>query len=343
MKNSQFVSVIIPCYQEKDFIGPCLDCLVENSWSREKIEILVMDGNSTDGTREIVLGYARNYPFIKLKDNPGRFPSSGMNRGITESRGSIIIRCDAHARYEKDYILKLVKILATDASIGNAGGVLINKPYSDSCKARAIAYSMGSSFCVGLNRFRTGAGRAVFVDTVPFGAWRREVFDKIGFFNEEFLRAQDLELNMRLRKAGYKILLDPSIKIYYYPRENLKKLFRMMFQIGYWKNFVNKKLKAVSSARQFAPPVFVLYVFSSPFLWLLSSWFLAPAGIYLAACAGVSLNICLKKNNLKLFALCGIVFILSHFGYGAGYLKGFWDFFIRKKSSAGNLHTEITR
>ncbi len=266
-----------------------------------------------------------------------------MNRGITESRGSIIIRCDAHAGYEKNYLRKLVDRLSGDASIGNVGGMWVNTPADDSPAAAAIALGLGSRFCVGMNSYRTGSRRPVYVDTVPFGAWRREVFDRAGLFNDEFVRAQDLEFNLRLRRAGYKILLDPGIKIYYYPRKTFGKLYSMMFQVGYWKNFVNKKLKAVSSARQFAPPVFVLYVFSSPFLWLLSPWFLAPALIYLAACAGVSLNICLKKNNLKLFALCGIVFILSHFGYGAGYLKGFWDFFIRKKPSANNLHTEITR
>ena len=342
MKRVPFISIIIPCFQERDFIGKCLDSLIENSYPRDLIEIFVVDGGSADGTRDIVKKYQGRHPCIKLKDNPDRFPPSAMNRGIKESRGDIIIRCDAHASYEKDYIQKLADWLVKDATIGNAGGIWINKPASDSIKAEAIAGALSSPLCVGPNRYRTGAKEAVFVDTVPFGAWRREIFDEVGLFNEEFLRAQDLEFNMRLRKAGYKVLLDPGIKSCYFPRDGFLKLFRMMYQIGYWKNFVNKKLKIISSARQFFPPLFVLYLAALAVLLPVSVSFIIPLGIYAIIVSGASLAITLKMRKPVIFPYCAAVFFLSHTGYGAGYLKGFWDIFVKRKA-ASDSSADITR
>ncbi len=343
MTNKSFVSIIIPCFQERDFIAKCLDSLLDNDYPRDNLEILVMDGGSTDGTKDIIKKYGKAYPSIILKDNPGRYPSSAMNKGIKESRGEIIIRCDAHACYDKDYIQRLTDWLIRDESIGNAGGIWVNKPAFNNLKAKAISYALGCSLCVGPNKYRTGiTKKPIFVDTVPFGAWRREVFDKVGLFNEEFLRAQDLEFNMRLRKAGYKILLDPEIKSYYFPRSSFKKLFRMMYQCGYWKNFVNKKLKIVSSIRQFFPPVFILYLVSLLIFLPVSVLLIIPLIVYMLIVLSASLSITFKKRTPGIFPYCTAVFFLSHIGYGAGYIKGFWDIFLRRKEAA-ECCADITR
>ncbi len=343
LKNRPFVSIIIPCYREKDFIAKCLDSLLDNDYPHEKLEILVMDGGSEDGTREIVEEYGKKYPFIFLKDNPGRYPPSALNIGIKNSRGEIIIRCDAHAVYEKGYIRKLTARLTADKSIGNAGGLWINSPASGNAKAKAIAYTLGCKFCVGPNRYRTGVAKASFVDTVPFGAWRREVFDEIGLFNEEFLRAQDLEFNARLTKGGYKVLLDPEIKSCYFPRSSFKKLFRMMCQCGYWKNFVNKKLKIISSSRQLAPPVLLLYLVSLVFLALKSNWFFIPLIAYMLLLIYFSAFVAVKNRDIKIMPLSALTLLVSHTGYGLGYLKGFWDFFIRKKQNPEKSRARLTR
>jgi len=337
------VSIIIPCRNEEKYIGKCLDSLIKNNYPKDRLEILVYDGKSTDSTKNIVREYEKKYPFIKLKNNSKQFSAFALNKGIKESKGEIIIRCDAHSEYNENYIKKLVYWLEKDKSIGNVGGIWINKPANSSCKSKSIAYTLEHKFCVGPNRFRTGVKRAEEVDTVPFGAWRREIFDKIGFFNEQFLRAQDLEFNMRLKKAGYKILLDPEIKIYYYPRDSFSKLFKMMFQYGYWKNLVNRELKIISSFRQLVPPLFVLYLFFSIFVGFLFPpiWLLFL--VYLFLCTVFSLEICFKRKDLKLFPFNFLTFLTCHIGYGLGYLNGLWDVWIIRKSDFGRWKSEITR
>lgn len=347
MKNYQnnlpLVSVVIPCRNEEKFIGKCLDSLIEQDYPKENIEVLVVDGASKDGTRDIVRKYKEKNSFIKLLDNPDYFPSFALNKGIRESKGKIIIRCDAHSEYSKDYIQKSVGWLQIDKKIGNVGGIWTNKPSNDTPKTKGIAYTLSHPFCVGPSKYRTGVKKPIFVDTVPFGAWRKEIFNEVGLFDENFLKTQDLEFNMRLKKAGYKILLDPEIKSYYYPRESFKKLFKMMFQYGYWKVIVNKKLKILSSFRQLIPPFFVLYLFLSIFLGFLFPLIWIPFFIYLFLCIIFSLGISFSKRNIKLFPFSFLTFLISHIGYGLGYLRGFWDIWIMRKEDLAKRRSEITR
>jgi len=337
------VSVIIPCYNEEKLIGGCLDSLIDNTYPQQKIEVLVYDGGSTDNTCAIVKNYENKYSFIKLKNNPNQFQAYGVNQGIKESNGEIIVRCDAHAEYSSNYIINLVGWLKKDKMIGNAGGILINKPANSSYKACGIADALSHQFCVGPNSFRTGVKCPTFVDTVPFGCWRKEIFGEVGAIDETFLRAQDLEFNMRLKKAGYKILLDPEIKIYYYTRENFKKLYSMMFQYGYWKVVLNKKLEIISSWRQFAPPFFVLYLFALAVLFPLIPLVLVPLGIYMVLCLIFGLKVSLKEKNINILPFCCLTFIVTHIGYGLGYLKGIIDVFILKKKKPVGKYSEVTR
>lgn len=346
MKNNLlFVSIIIPCRNEEKFIGKCLGSILNQDYPKEKMEILVIDGMSDDKTREIIEKFKTQNSKLKIQliDNPQKLQVYALNKGIKESRGGIIVRCDAHAEYSSNYVKKLTYWLGRDKNIGNVGGVLINKPSNNIAKVKAIAFTLAHPFCVGPNKYRIGAKKIEEVDTVPFGAWRREIFEKIGLFNEKFLKGEDLELNMRIKKASYKIILDPEVKIYYYPRENFSKLFKMMFQYGYWKNYINKELKLLSSLRQLIPPLFVLYLVLAIIFSFMSSWVWLPLGIYLILNLIFSFSISLKHKDFKLFPFSFWTFIVSHIGYGLGYLKGFWDLWVLKKEDFGRKQAELTR
>jgi len=340
-----FVSIIIPCRNEERFIKNCLDSLLNQNYPKDKMEILVVDGMSNDKTREIIkeIKNKNSKPDIYLIDNHQKFTPFAFNIGFKKSKGDIIVRCDAHSEYDKNYIKKIVSWLVKDKKIGNVGGVWINKPSSDNLKARAIAFTLEHFFCVGPNKYRTGVKDVREVDTVPFGAWRRELFNKIGLWNENFLRAEDLEFNVRIKKAGYKIILDPEIKIYYYPRENFLKLFKTMFQYGYWKNYVNKELKVISSFRQIIPPLFVLYLLLAIIFSFISFWIWAPFIFYLVLSLLFSLDISFKHNDFKILPFSFWTFITSHIGYGLGYLKGVLDVWILKKQRPNKKQFEITR
>lgn len=344
MKNNfPFISIIIPSRNEEKFIGRCLDSLIKNNYPKERIEILVMDGRSTDQTREIIKNYSEKYSFIKFKDNPALFQPFALNKGIKESRGEIIIRCDAHAKYCQNYVKKLVFWLQKNKKIGNVGGVWVNEPGNNTSKAKGIAFALSHPFCVGVNKYRVGAKKPTFVDTVPFGAWRREIFDELGYFDTNFLRAEDLDFNMRLKKAGYKILLDPDIKITYYPRDSFQKLFSMFFQYAYWKLVIIKKLKTIPSLRQFVPPLFILYLFLAMIFSFLTLLILLPLILYLVLILMFSFQISFQKKDIKILPFSFWTFVVSHIGYGLAYWNGIWNIFIKRTKNFNKRYSKITR
>jgi glycosyltransferase involved in cell wall biosynthesis len=333
MQNLPFVNVVIPCRNEKNFITKCLDCIVGQDYPKDKLEILVIDGMSNDGTREIIKKYMEQYPFIKMLDNLKKIVPTAMNIGIKYAKGDIIVRMDAHSEYPKDYISKIIYWFdKSDAD--NIGGILITKPGADTLIAEAIALVLSSPFGVGNAYYKIGVKEPKYVDTVPFGAYRKELFDKIGLFDEELIRNQDDELNLRLLKQGGKILLVPEIVSYYYARDSLLKLWKMYFQYGYWKIRVIQKHKLPSSWRHLVPSIFLLTIFGTFILGIFNPicfYILGTIiGIYLIISMFFSLRISLKKG-LKYFIILPLVFGTLHFAYGFGFLKGIWDFVILKK------------
>ncbi|NJO92664.1 MAG: hypothetical protein HC831_29640 [Chloroflexia bacterium] len=175
------------------------------------------------------------------------------------------------------------------------------------------------------------------VDTVPFGCYKKEVFNKIGLFDEQLIRNQDDEFNARLKQNGGKIFLIPSIEIVYLARENLAKLYNMFYQYGLFKPLVNKKIKMPSSIRQFIPLFFVLYLFLIPISLLLGMKLfyisLIPISVYLLLNFIVSVKISVRKANFKLFPYLAVGFFLTHFSYGFGYLIGIFRFWILNKNN----------
>ncbi len=313
--RSQFISVIIPCRNEKNFISKCLDSVIGQDYPKDKLEVLVIDGMSEDGTREIVKDYFEKNSFIKILDNPKKFTPFGLNIGIRAARGEIIVRMDAHAGYEKDYISKCVKYLE-EYNADNVGGVMETKAGEDSIVARAISFCMSNFFGTGGSPFRVGSKEIREVDTVFGGCYKRKVFDRIGLFNEKLQRSQDMEFNIRLKKAGGKIILAPDIISYYYPKSDLKEFFIHNINDGIWAILPLKFTKKPLKLRHYLPLMFVLTLPISIWPYLLLS-------IYFSA------RITVMEKDVRLLLLMPVVFISRHIGYGIGSIWGLIKLFIK--------------
>lgn len=321
MKNNIEVSIIVPCRNEEKFIGKCLDSLLRQDFSKDKMEILIVDGRSEDRTRKIIKNYITKYPLIKLLDNPNKFTPFGLNIGVKKAKGEIIIRMDAHAIYEKDYVSKCPKYLK-EYDVDNVGGVIKTLVKENTLIAKAIAQVLSHPFGAGSSYFRIGSKVPRFVDTVFGGCYKKEIFDKIGLFNENLKRSQDLEFNLRLKRAGGKILLVPEIMAYYYPSSCLGEFFRHNFSDGIWATLPLKFVKMPFSLRHYIPLLFILGLIGSLvlsfffpfFFWL----FLIIVGLYFLASLYFSLKIALEKKDLRYLFLMPITFANRHFAYGLG-------------------------
>lgn len=336
------VSVIIPCRNEKAFINKLLLNILEQDYPKEFLEIFIIDGESNDGTDLIIKDFGTKYSHIKFINNPYKTVPFALNIGIKKATGNIILRMDAHSSYQNNYISQLVYYLIK-LKADNVGGVCITTPVNHTLKAQALALVTSNSFGIGNAMFRLEPKEIIEVDTVPFGCFRRTVFEKIGLFDQQLIRNQDDELNARLKQNGGKIFLIPSIKIIYIAREHFKKIFTMFFQYGFFKPLVNKKIKRPASFRQFVPLFFVIYLFLLPFTVFFSlNYFLnyaIPALIYLLLNIIVSIKISTKKRNFKLLPYLIAGFFLVHFSYGYGYLLGIFKFWI---FNSHKINNEIT-
>jgi GT2 family glycosyltransferase len=264
------VTIICPIRNEEQYIADCLDSLVNQTYDSEQLEILVMDGMSTDRTRDIVKGYEQKYGNVRLLDNPQKIVPVGLNRGIEYAGGDYILRMDGHAKAAPDYVEKSVAALESGEATG-VGGPIISVNTTDTGKA--IALAMSSPFGVGNSRFRTSNERC-FVDSVAFTGYRRDTFEKYGTFDEEFVRCQDDEFNFRVRKLGGKILLEPAVKSWYFPRAGFKKLWRQYFGYGFWKIRVFQKHPFMMQPRHFAPATFVSILLSTLVIGIAKPFFI---------------------------------------------------------------------
>ncbi len=272
------------------------------------MEILVVDGMSEDKTRQIVKDYSLKHPFIKLLENLKKITPVGLNIGIKNSRGDIIVRMDAHARYREDYISKCVNYLKKEDA-DNVGGITRTVSAFEGLVSKAVAICLNSVFGSGSSYFRIGTDKPMYVDTVFGGCYKREVFDKVGLFNENMARSQDIEFNLRLKKRGGKILLVPEIVSYYYPKSSIKDFFRHNVEDGIWAILPLKFSKIALQSRHYIPLIFLLTL-------PLSIWLYIPVSLY------YSFVIAVKEKNIKLFFLMPVVFAARHLGYGIGSLIG---------------------
>ncbi len=350
------VTVVIPMWNEERYIAKCLDSLLANDYPTDLLEIIVVDGGSTDRSRDIVLGYCRRYPFIRLLDNPKRIMSAALNIGIREATGDIIVRMDAHAVYAPDYIRQCVDLLCTSGA-ANVGGV--QRAVGENYISRAIALAINNPFGTGDAYFRH-AEKEMWVDTVYLGAWWKATLNRLGGFREDLAVNEDYELNVRLREArldpsagpfheelvthqGFapndrlrrargRILLSPRIRCWYYVRPSLAALARQYFRYGFWK--VRTLVLHPESVRwrQLAPPALVIGFIGSgvagmlhPMLWL------PLPGVYLAAVLLVSTYLAVRRGLIYAPVL-PLVFVTIHLSWGLGFIAGLMKWGIPKFS-----------
>lgn len=329
------VSVICPIYNEEKYITKCIESVLEQDYPTEDLEILFVDGLSTDKTRKIVSDYATRYNQIRLLDNPHRIVPYAMNIGIKAAKGDIIIRLDGHVEYPTNYISKCVHYLMTLPNAENVGGVCQTLPCNERNISQAIAIALSTGFGMGNSSFRIGSTEIRKVDTVPFGCFRKSLFERVGYYDNELVRNQDDELNGRIIKNGGTIYLIPEIKTKYFSRDKICKIRRMFYQYGLYKPLVNKKLGSPATARQFVPLLFLLGIVLGGILSVFSIYimytYFAVLALYLAIGLFIGCKYAVKYRRPMLTLLMPYVFANVHLSYGYGYLRGIYKILANKK------------
>jgi cellulose synthase/poly-beta-1,6-N-acetylglucosamine synthase-like glycosyltransferase len=320
------VSIVIPCRNEENYIHKCLESIIQNDYPKEKLTVYVCDGKSNDRTLEIIAKISESHPFIKVLNNEKQTTPYALNLGIKADNSDMSIILGAHSEIEKDYITNCVKILNEYPEVGCAGGIVSFIP--ETFKTEIVGMAMSSSFGVGNVYHKTGTKEG-YVDTVAFGGYRREVFSKIGYFDESLTRNQDDEFNYRVLKAGFKIYLSKEIKAKYYARSSFKSLYKQYFQYGYWKVYVNKKHATITTVRQVVPLLFVLFLISGILGSLFSIIIFKLFTFILALYFLLAITAAAKKTkNLSNIFLVVYTFLILHISYGYGYLKGIIHFML---------------
>jgi succinoglycan biosynthesis protein ExoA len=322
--SNPLVSIVLPCRNEHGYIQACLESALQQDPPEGGFEILVADGMSTDGTREYLHQLAKQHPRIRVLDNPGRIVSTGLNAAIRAARGKIIVRMDAHTTYAPDYVRQCLAVM-NEIGADNVGGPM--QTTAETFMERGVRAVFHSAFAVGGARSHQ-ANYDGHVDTVIYGCWKKSVFERIGYFDQELVRNQDDEHNLRLTRAGGRIYQSTRIRSWYQVRGSLGALFRQYMQYGYWKVLVIRKHQLPASFRHLVPGTFVgcLCVLAALGLF----WFPALCGavalavLYTAAALAVSLVIAARTEWILLPVLPVIMWCF-HFGYGYGFLRGFLD------------------
>lgn len=322
--DSWRVSVVVPMRNEEAHIGQCLAALVGQDYPSDLIEIFVVDGQSSDRSREIVRDMADEHPWIKLLDNPSRKTPAGFNVGIRAAQGDVVAIVSAHCELDPDYIRQCIRYLK-ETGAENVGGLM--HPVSDTFWGDVIGAASSSPFGIGNSPFHY-SNKEQFVDTVYMGAYRREVFDCTGLFDESLIRNQDYELNYRLRAAGGRIFCTPAIKSRYHGRSDLRALWRQYFDYGFWKARVIRLHPASTKWRHLVAPAFLLALaggiamsLAYPPAWPIPA---SIAGLYALAALVASMLVA-RSKGWRLFWALPITYAVVHLSWGLG----FWWSWVR--------------
>jgi glycosyltransferase involved in cell wall biosynthesis len=317
------VTIVVPCRNEERYIVECLDSILACDYPSDRLEVLVVDGMSDDGTRAVLADYAARNPLVRILDNPRRITPVALNLAIRAARGDVIVRMDAHVVYPRNYVSRLVAAL-DEFGADNVGAVLRTLPANQTAMGKAIAIGMSHPFGVGTSYFRIGTDQPRWVDTIAFFCIRRATFDRVGMFDEELIRHQDGEFNARLIKSGGRILLIPDVVSYYYARATLRQVGRMFYQYGYFKPLVAKKLGRFMTVRQLIPPGFVLGLLvtgAAALLWKPALiLFGLVAGSYAGIVLGSAVQTALKQGPAVGAALAAVLPVI-HVSYGVGFWR----------------------
>ncbi len=334
------VSVIVPCRNEENYIKMCIEAILENDYGKENFEVIIIDGLSTDNSLQQIEEVQKNHPEseIKIISNERMITPVSFNLGIKASRGEYILIVGSRHILSKNYISTCLNILENNSQIGCVGSV--GDLVFDSIKSEMIAYATSTTFGVGPS-FRTQSD--VFVDTVGIPFYRRKIFDQIGYFDENLVRNQDDELNYRVRKHGYEIFITSKTTIKYFVRTKFKDLFKQYYQYGYWKVFVNRKHKTITTFRQVVPLFFILFLILGLIASIIIKYFFLFYLSIILFYFFTGLFISVKKTRrFSLISKIMYTFFILHFSYGTGYLNSIIDFLIFNKKP-NSKHTSLSR
>ncbi|HEY6107733.1 MAG TPA: glycosyltransferase family 2 protein [Gemmatimonadales bacterium] len=337
------VTIVVPCRNEERYIVECLDSILACDYPSDRLEVLVVDGMSDDGTRAVLADYAARNPLVRMLDNPRRITPVALNLAIGAARGEVIVRMDAHVVYPRNYVSRLVAAL-DEFGADNVGAVLRTLPANQTAMGKAIAIGMSHPFGVGTSYFRIGTDQPRWVDTIAFFCIRRATFDRVGMFDEELIRHQDGEFNARLIKSGGRILLIPDVVSYYYARATLRQVGRMFYQYGYFKPLVAKKLGRFMTVRQLIPPGFVLGLLVTGVAALL--WkpalilFGLVAGSYAGIVLGSAVQTALKQGPAVGAALAAVLPVI-HVSYGVGFWRRVVELLLPSRRTSAERAAEL--
>jgi glycosyltransferase involved in cell wall biosynthesis len=335
MNQKPFVSVICPVFNEAQYIDSFMDSILQQDYGHDRIEVLLVDGISTDGTRSKINNYCLKYPFVKVLENHKKIVPCAMNMGILESKGDYIIRLDAHSFYPGNYVSRLLDY-AEKLNSDNVGGVCITEVKNRNKKSLAIKEVLSNRLGVGNSHFRIGVKNITEVDTVVFGCFKRDVFERFGYYDERLVRNQDIELNKRIKRGGGKLFLVPEIQCTYFARETFIGLIKNNFQNGLWNILTIYYTKTMDSLslRHFIPLLFVISLIVPPIL--AAGYFpiiiiaLVSLLLYFLIMLVNSIYLSIKKN-ISFFYLF-VSFFLLHLSYGLGSMIGILKLSVLKLS-----------
>lgn len=328
------VSIIVPCFNEQRTIGMLLDAIFNQTYPVEDIEVVIADGFSTDGTREVVEQFANEHASLSilLVDNPKRIIPAALNVSIGHARGDYIIRLDAHSIPEPDYVALCIETIQKTGA-ANVGGAWEIKPAGEAWVARSIAAAASHPLGAGDARYRY-KGDAGEVHTVPFGAFQRSWVDRVGEFNETLLSNEDYEYNYRLRRAGGKIWFDPAIQSVYFARKDLRELMVQYLRYGYWKAMMLAQNPESLRWRQALPAGFVFGLITLSVLALALPFtriFLAIyVGVYAAITIGFGLVEALRRLDLGIVFGFPLALWVMHFAWGSAFFGGIIAWLLRR-------------
>jgi succinoglycan biosynthesis protein ExoA len=311
------------CRSEKHSIAECLDSLIANDYPKERLELFVSDGMSEDGTRAILESYSKKHSFLKMVDNPKRIPASAANEGIRVARGDLIMIAGAHAVYPKDYISKCVAYAQKFPEADNIGGVRHTEPRTNTLVGRSIAYVSSHRLGSGTAGYHRSGNDPRWVESVWGGCYRREVFEKLGLFNEALVVGEDREFNRRLRSSGGKILQAPEITCTYYSRSGIPDYTRWAFRMGFWPFYAERVSgKKLVSLRNFIPLAFVMALVlalgvstRAPMGWYLLG---AMLSVYVLASVASAVTLAANQKDFRYLVIVPAIFALTHIPYGVG-------------------------
>jgi succinoglycan biosynthesis protein ExoA len=323
------VSIIVPCYNEEATIRLLLKSIYDQTYPHPEIEVVLVDGMSTDQTRAQVVAFQQEYSdlLVRVVDNPKRIIPAALNVALRAAQGEYIIRLDGHSMPYPEYVANSIADLEQGKG-DNVGGVWEIHPAGAGFIARSIAAAAAHPFGVGdaLYRFTSRAGA---VDTVPFGAFRRSLFDQVGNFDESLLTNEDYEFNTRIRQHGGVVWLDPAIRSVYFARSSLGALAKQYWRYGFWKLRMLRRYPRTLRLRQALPPLFVLgclgLVLLSSFL-ITARWMLVIILVlYFTLLVIGSLPVAYRQKDPRLLVGIPMAIATMHFCWGAGFLRSLID------------------